>query len=98
VAIWVTVVFSVLVSFWAGGASLPRRIQMGGFFGALVGLLYTILHSVQGILFNPNAKALAISQILAQSTPSALWKMFLFTLLSIFAVLIFEARPVGKSP
>jgi hypothetical protein len=97
-AIWVPVVFAILVSFWAGGASLPRRIQMGGLCGALIGLFYAILNSALSVIFNPDVKQLAFPQMLGSAATSALWKMFVFTLLAISAVLIFEARPLRKIP
>jgi hypothetical protein len=95
-AIWVPVVSAILVSFWAGGAPLSRRIQIGGLCGALTGLFYAILNSAFSIILSSGAEKLHFLQILGQTTTSALWKIFLFTLLSIFAVFVFEARPHKK--
>ncbi len=96
-AIWVPVLTAILVSSWAGGAQLSRRFLMGGLSGALIGLLYAILNSVFIVIFSPEAERLAFSQFLSQAAPSALWKMFIFTLLAVIAVLIFEARPLRKT-
>jgi hypothetical protein len=63
----------------------------------LIGLFYAILNSVFIVIFSPEAEGLAISQILGQTASSALWKMFIFTLLAVIAVLIFEARPLRKA-
>jgi ABC-type microcin C transport system permease subunit YejB len=70
---------------------------MGGLSGALIGLFYAILNSVFIVIFSPEAERLAFSQFLSQAAPSALWKMFIFTLLAVIAVLIFEARPLRKT-
>jgi hypothetical protein len=95
--IWVPVTFAIFVSFWAGGASHPRRIQIGGLCGALIGLFYAILNAAFSFVFNTHAEQPAFRQILGQTATSALWKMFVFTLLAIMAVLIFEARPLRKT-
>lgn len=97
VVIWTPVVSAILVSLWAGGAPLSRRIQMGGLCGALIGLFYAILDSALGVIFNTDVEHLAFPQALGQAATSALWKMFVFTLLAIIAVLIFEARPLRKT-
>jgi hypothetical protein len=96
-AIWVPVLTAILVSSWAGGAQLSRRFLMGGLSGALIGLFYAILNSVFIVIFSPEAERLAFSQFLSQAAPSALWKMFIFSLLAVIAVLIFEARPLRKT-
>lgn len=95
--IWVPVIAAILVSFWASGAHLSRRILTGGFSGVLIGLFYAILNSVFSTIFSLEVERLAISQILEQTASSALWKMFIFTLLAVIAVLIFEARPLRKT-
>ena len=95
--IWVPVTFAIFVSFWAGGASLPQRIQIGGLCGALIGLFYATLNAAFSFVFNTHAEQPAFQQILRQTATSALWKMFVFTLLAIMAVLIFEARPLRKT-
>jgi hypothetical protein len=96
-AIWVPVFTAILVSSWARGAQLSRRILMGGMSGALIGLLYAILNSVFSVLLSPEAERLAFPQILGPTAISALWKMFIFTLLAAIAVFIFEARPLRKT-
>jgi hypothetical protein len=96
VVIWVPAFFAILVSFWAGGARLSRRILMGGLCGALVGLCYAILNSAFRVIFGTDGEPFVFSQMLSQTAPSALWMMFLFALLAISAVLIFEARPLRK--
>jgi hypothetical protein len=95
--IWVPVFTAILISFWASGALLSRRILLGGLSGALIGLFYTILNSIISVSFNPEVERLAITQVLGQIASSALWKMFIFTLLTILAVFIFEARPLRKT-
>ena len=95
--IFLPVITAILVSAWTGGAQLSRRILMGGLSGALIGLFYAIFNSVFGTIFGPEVEGLAISQILGQTVSSALWKMFIFTLLAVIAVLIFEARPLRKT-
>jgi hypothetical protein len=95
--IWVPVFTAILVSRWAGGAHLSRRILMGGLSGALIGLFYAILNSAFSIVFSAEAERLVFPQILGQTATSALWKMFLFTLLAVFFVFIFEARPLRKA-
>ncbi|MGB3863369.1 MAG: hypothetical protein WA915_14910 [Candidatus Aminicenantaceae bacterium] len=93
----VPVFTAILVSVWAGGALLSRRILIGGLSGALTGFFYAIFNSAFSIVFSPEAERLAFHQILGQTATSALWKMFLFTLLAISAVFIFEARPLRKT-
>jgi hypothetical protein len=96
-AIWMPVVFAILVSYWAGGASLPRRIQMGALCGALIGLFYAILNSTFSVIFNADVEQPAFAQMLGQTATSSLWTTFLFAFLAIVAVLIFEARPLRKT-
>jgi len=93
----VPVLTAILVSAWAGGALLSRRILIGGLSGALTGFFYAIFNSAFSVVFSPEVEGLAISQILGQTASSALWKMFIFTLLAVIAVLIFEARPLRKT-
>lgn len=95
-AIWVPVLSAFLVSYWAGGASLPRRIQGGALCGALIGLFYAVLNQALGLIFSADAEQLAFPQILGHTATSSLWMMFLFALLAIISVLIFEARPMRK--
>jgi hypothetical protein len=98
---WFMILLPVLTAIWitsrARGAPLSRRILMGGLSGALTGLFYAILNSAFSVILSAEAERFAFPQILGQIAPSALWKMFLFTLLAVMAVFIFEARPVKKA-
>lgn len=95
--IWVPAFTAIWVSFGAGGAQFSRRILMGGLSGALIGLFDAVLSSVFRIIFSPETERIISSQILGQTATSALWKIFIFTLLAIMAVFIFEARPLRKT-
>jgi hypothetical protein len=91
------VLTAIWVTSWAGGAPLSRRILMGGLSGALTGLFYTILNSAFSVILSAESERFVFPQILGQIAPSALWRMFLFTLLAVIAIFIFEARPVKKA-
>jgi hypothetical protein len=95
--IWPPVLFAISVSFWAGGTKFPRRIRLGGLCGALIGFFYALINSGSNVIFGPGTEQIFSAQILGQIATSALWKMFLFTLLAVLAVLIFEARPLRKN-
>jgi hypothetical protein len=95
--IWVPMFIATWVSAWAGGAQLSRRILIGGLSGTLTGLFYAILNATFRTIFSASAEQLVFPQILGQAAPSALWKMFLFTLLAVLAVFIFEARSLRKA-
>jgi hypothetical protein len=96
VVIWIPIISSILVSFWAGGAKLPHRIWMGGLAGALIGLFYAMINTALRVILGPSGEEFIFQQILGQTATSALWMMFVFTLLSTVAALIFEARPLKK--
>ena len=94
--IWIPIVSAILVSLWAGGAKLTRRIWMGGSIGAWTGLLYSIIKTFFRVILTPSGEEFLFRQIPGQIATSALWMMFLFTLLGVIAVIIFEARPLKK--
>ncbi len=96
-AIWAPVLVAILVSLWSGGAQFSRRLQIGSLTGALTGLFYAVLNSVLRNSLSPESKGFAFQHILGQTAISALWKMFIFALLAMIAVFIFEARP-SKRP
>jgi hypothetical protein len=94
--IWLPVLTALVVSAWAGGAQLPQRILGGGLSGALTGFFYAISNSAFSAIFSAEAERIFSTHFFGQIATSALWKMFLFTLLAVMAVFIFEARPLRK--
>jgi hypothetical protein len=94
--IWIPALTAICVSAWAGGAQLSRRILAGGLSGALAGLFYAILNSASRVITLPETERIFTPQVLGQTATSALWKMFVFTLLAVLAVFIFEARPLRR--
>jgi hypothetical protein len=99
-AIWVPVFAAVIASSLAGGASLSKRMKMSAFGGALIGLLYACFNSLLNIFLTQEAGGLVASPpLLGQMALTALWRIFLFTILALIGEFIAETRPLkSKQP
>ncbi|MBN1224650.1 MAG: hypothetical protein JXB23_15480, partial [Candidatus Aminicenantes bacterium] len=94
VAIWVPLAAAAFVSLGAKGASLAKRVLAGAACGASIGLLYAISNAVLGQIFGPEGQVLLTLSFLGKIAVSALWKVFIFTVLSFLSALAVEARPL----
>lgn len=95
-AIWVPIFSAGAVAAFAGGASLSKRVKMGAVCGALIGLLYAASNTLlDNFLAQEGGELLLVSQhLLGQIGLTALWRIFLFTILAIIGVFIAETRPL----
>jgi len=94
-AIWVPVFAAGAVAAFAGGASLSKRMKMGAVCGALTGLLYAASNTLlDNFLAQEGGELLASQHLLGQIGLTALWRIFLFTILAIIGVFIAETRPL----
>ena len=94
-ALWIPALAAAASSGWAGGATLPRRMALGVSCGALTGLLYAASNTLLRYFLSPETgEALTSLQLLARIAPTALWWMFLFTILAVISAFLVETRPV----
>jgi hypothetical protein len=94
-AILVPVFAAGAVAAFAGGASLSKRMKMGALSGVLIGLLYAASNTLLDSFLAQKGGELLVSQhLLGQIGLTALWRIFLFTILAILGVFIAETRPL----
>ncbi len=87
------------VAAFAGGGSLSKRMKMGALSGALIGLLYAVSNTLLGSFLAQEGGELLVSiDLLGQIGLTALWRIFLFTILAIIGVFIAETRPLKPIP
>ena len=93
--LWIPGFMAAAASFWAGGALLARRLIIGVGCGALIGLFYAALSSFEGALLVQKAGEMATAvQLMGRIALAALWRGFLFAIVSVIGVFIAETRPV----
>ncbi|MCJ7581019.1 MAG: hypothetical protein MUP98_10855 [Candidatus Aminicenantes bacterium] len=91
--LWIPLLTAAAISIWAGGASLSKRILMSVGGGAVLALCYSLLETAMSVYVFPSGnEVLSLMQFLGQAGVSALWKVFLFTFLSIVSSLAAETR------
>jgi len=94
-AILVPVFAAGAAASFAGGASLSKRMKMGASCGVLIGLLYAASNTLLDSFLAQEGGGMLVSQhILGQIGLTALWRIFLFTILAIIGVFIAETRPL----
>ncbi len=94
-AIWFPVIAAVTAVTWARGAALPKRIFSGALSGALIGLLYTISNTFLDIFIGQGGnEGLTPLQLASRIAPTALWRMFLFTIVATIGAFVAETRKV----
>jgi hypothetical protein len=92
-AIWIPMFVAAAATRWAGGATLGKRMLMGAASAALTGLLYAASNGILSQVLGPTGRLLFTPGFLKQLVQASLWRMFLFTLLSVPAVAFVESRP-----
>lgn len=101
-AIWFPIIAAIMAVAWSRGASLPKRIFSGALSGALIGLLYTISNTLLDIVVGQGgSEGLIPLQIAGQIASTALWRMFLFTVVATIGAFVVETRkvkPIRPSP
>ncbi|HYA48865.1 MAG TPA: hypothetical protein VEG35_04115, partial [Burkholderiales bacterium] len=85
IGLWVPVLVGAVVSRWAGGASLGRRILLGTGSGALTGLLYALANTYLPALYGASAGAGGLAV-------KSLWYVFLFALAGVVGAAVAETR------
>ncbi|MFC2160324.1 hypothetical protein ACFLRX_01590 [Acidobacteriota bacterium] len=91
--LWIPPITAAAITVWAGGASLAKRILMSAAGGIALALCYAFLETAMAVYVFPSGnEVLSAMQFLGQAGVSALWKAFLFTLLSIISSLLTETR------
>jgi len=91
-AIWIPLLAGALTAAGSGGSSLPRRIVFGVLEGAALGILYAAVNT----WLAPVSAGLPHAALLGTAATKAMWNAFLFILLSLLGVLLFETRPLGR--
>ena len=93
VVLWIPLITAAAITVWAGGASLSKRILMSIVGGIALALCYALLDTAMGVfLFPTGNEVLSVMQFFGRVGISALWKVFLFTFLSIVSSLVTETR------
>jgi hypothetical protein len=96
-ALWTPGFLAAAASFWAGGARLSRRLIIGVSCGALIGLFYSAASGLESAFVVQKAgEILSALQFLGRVALTALWRGFLFALVSVIGVFIAETRPVKQ--
>jgi len=93
-AVWVPVFVAAAATRWAGGASLGKRILLGSASAALTGLLYALTNGILGQVLGPEGRFVFTTNFWGPFASAAVWRIFLFTLLSVPAVALVESRPL----
>jgi len=94
-AVLVPVFAAAAVAAFAGGASLSKRMKTGALSGFLIGLLYAASNTLlDRFLAQEGGELFASLHLLGQIGLTALWRIFLFTILAIIGVFIAETRPL----
>lgn len=95
VVLWIPILMAVAVSVWAGGARLSRRLLAGLGCGVIIGILYAALSAVEvRFLSREGAEVLTWLQLAGQAAVAALWRAFLFAIVSVIGVFFMETRRV----
>ncbi len=94
-AILIPVFSAAAVAAFGAGASLPKRMRMGALSGALIGFLYAASNTLlDSFLVREGGELLLSQDLLGQIGLTALWRIFLFTILAIIGAFIAETRPL----
>jgi len=93
-AVWIPVFVAAAATRWAGGATLGKRILLGAASAALTGLLYAISNGVLDQVLGTAGRFVITPELLGQIASSAIWRIFLFTVLSVPSVALVESRPL----
>lgn len=97
--LWIPILMAAAVSVWAGGALLSRRLIMGVGCGVLIGILYAGLNAVEVRFLSPEGvEVLTSLQLAGQVAVAALWRAFLFAIVSVIGVFFVESRRVNPIP
>lgn len=97
VVIWVPILISLAVTAWAGGASLPKRILMSAAAGAILAVGYALFNTaLHFYAISQPEPPLSALQFLGKAGLSSLWKIFLFSFLSVGGSLFLETRRVRR--
>ncbi|MFC2163711.1 hypothetical protein ACFLT2_01795 [Acidobacteriota bacterium] len=93
-AVWIPLSVAAAATRWAGGATLGKRILLGVASAALTGLLYAFSNGVLGQVLGAGGQLVISPEFLGHITTSALWRIFLFSVLAVPAVALVESRPL----
>jgi hypothetical protein len=92
IVIWVPFFGAVLAADLSRFSRLSRRISIGALVGALTGLLYAGFNSTLEVYLNSGSGGTPFEHFLGPLAIKAIWHLFLFTLIAILGVLVFENR------
>jgi hypothetical protein len=95
-AVWIPLFVAAVATRWAGGATLGKRILLGAISAAMTGLLYAIANGIFSQVLGPEGQFVITPEHLGQIASSALWRVFLFTILSVPSVALVESRPLKE--
>jgi hypothetical protein len=98
-ALWIPLLAAGVTSRWAGGELLKKRILMGLSCGALIGLLYSVFNTAMSsyVFIVPETSEFpSIVQFLGRLTASSIWKIFVFSILSLIGAFVAETRKVRQ--
>ena len=93
-AVWIPVFTAAAATRWAGGATLGKRLVLGAASAALTGLFYALSNGALGQVLGPESRIVFTPDFLGQVATAAMWRVFLFTVLSIPSVAVVESRPL----
>jgi len=93
-AVWIPMAAAAGVAIGAKGASLTKRILAGAACGAAIGVLHPVAHGIFVQASGPGGQILFTLSFLGKTASSAIWKVFIFAVLSLLTALAVEVRPL----
>ncbi len=96
IVLWIPFFFSLAASLGSRRRRMGRRVAAGMMTGALVGFFYAAVNTAAPFFYPSGAAQL--SPTIETFVLSALWKIFLFTLLAVIGGFVAETRPVASEP
>jgi len=96
--IWIPGIAAAAATAWARGMSLKKRFAISILTGALLGLFYPFVNKFLSIYLSPAyEKIISFSRVSGDAALSALWQVFLFSLIAAIGVILFETRKIRKT-
>lgn len=93
--IWIPGIAATAVTAWARGMSLKKRFLISILTGASIGLAHPfIIKALSFYLSSTSEKMTSFFKTAGDAALSALWQIFLFSLIAALGVMLFETRKV----
>jgi len=91
--IWIPGIAAAAATAWARGMSLKKRFLISILTGASLGLFYPFVNKFLSFYLSPaHEKIISFSRLAGDAALSALWQIFLFSLIAALGIMLFETR------